>query len=257
MNVCGTVQTVEDILRAVAPFETAEDFDNVGLLIGRRDRAVHKVLVALDATLDVVEEAKALGAELIVSHHPLFFHARKNLVEEDCEARIVCEMVRREMALISVHTNLDQTELSGSASCARLLGLENLRQAGQYLFLGELKTPLIASALKAHATDALRFPVRLYGPDRTITTLAIGGGAYDEGWEEARALGAQALLTGEVRHHNALAAAMNDFVLLDGGHYGTEAPLVPFLAAYLQKRLDDVQCKIQVYPSTCVPFGRV
>lgn len=68
MNVCGTVQTVEDILRAVAPFETAEDFDNVGLLIGRRDRAVHKVLVALDATLDVVEEAKALGAELIVSH---------------------------------------------------------------------------------------------------------------------------------------------------------------------------------------------
>ena len=235
MNVCGTVQTVEDILRAVAPFETAEDFDNVGLLIGRRDRAVHKVLVALDATLDVVEEAKALGAELIVSHHPLFFHARKNLVEEDCEARIVCEMVRREMAL----------------------GLENLRQAGQYLFLGELKTPLSASALKTHATDALRFPVRLYGPDRTITTLAIGGGAYDEGWEEARALGAQALLTGEVRHHNALAAAMNDFVLLDGGHYGTEAPLVPFLAAYLQKRLDDVQCKIQVYPSTCVPFGRV
>lgn len=169
----------------------------------------------------------------------------------------MCEMVRREMALISVHTNLDQTELSGSASCARLLGLENLRQAGQYLFLGELKTPLSASALKAHATDALRFPVRLYGPDRTITTLAIGGGAYDEGWEEARALGAQALLTGEVRHHNALAAAMNDFVLLDGGHYGTEAPLVPFLAAYLQKRLDDVQCKIQVYPSTCVPFGRV
>lgn len=253
----ATVQTIEDILRQLAPFETAEDFDNVGLLVGKHDLPVQKILVALDATEQVVKEAKALGAELIVSHHPLLFHARKNLVEESSEARILCEMIRQHQSLISVHTNLDQTELSGSACCAKLLGLRNVRKAGQYLFLGELPEPLSGQALQQKMTNALRFPVRAYGPEKTVSTLAIAGGAYDEGWIEAKIHGAQALLTGEVRHHNALAAAMEDFLLFDGGHYGTEAPLVPVLTNYLQKQLDDVQYSVRVYASQCVPFGRV
>ncbi len=253
----ATVQTIEDILRQLAPFEMAEDFDNVGLLVGKRDFPVQKILVTLDATEQVVQEAKVLGADLIVSHHPLLFHARKNIAEEDPEARILCEMIRQHQSLISVHTNLDQTELCGSACCARLLGLENIRKAGQYLFLGDLPKPLSAHVLQQKMTNALHFPVRAYGPDKTISTLGIAGGAYDEGWAEAMAQGAQALLTGEVRHHNALSAAMEDFLLFDGGHYGTEAPLVPVLTNYLQKQLDDVQYSVRVYASQCVPFGRV
>lgn len=124
---CATVKTIEQLLQELAPFETAEGFDNAGLLLGRREQPVRRVLVALDATLDVVREAKEIGAELIVTHHPLFFHPRKNLVEEDPEARIACEMIRGEIALLSAHTNLDQTTLSGSACSARLLGLKNLR----------------------------------------------------------------------------------------------------------------------------------
>ena len=76
-------------------------------------------------------------------------------------------------------------------------------------------------------------------------------------WLAAKGLGAQALLTGEVRHHNALAASMSDFVIFDGGHYGTEAPLVPGLAEYLQNRINGVQCNVRVYPSQCAPFGSV
>ena len=90
-----------------------------------------------------------------------------------------------------------------------------------------------------------------------ISSLAIAGGADDGDWLAAKELSAQALLTGEVRHHNALAASMSDFVLFDGGHFGTEAPLVPFLANYLQKRLNDVQCNVRVFPSQCAPFGSV
>ena len=253
-----TVKNIEDLLNELAPVETAEGYDNVGALVGRRDAEVHKILVALDCTWDVVKEAEQLGAELIVSHHPLFFHARKNLLEEDAEGRILCEMVRRNLSLIAAHTNLDQTELSGSAACARLLGLKNLRKETNYLFLGELEEPLTAKALEEKISAALRFPVRCYGDgNQTVATLAIAGGADDGDWMAAQALGAQALLTGEVRHHNALAAAMSDFVLFDGGHYGTEAPLVPFLAEYLQKRLNDVQCNVRVFPSQCAPFGSV
>ena len=252
----ATVETLESLINEIAPFETAEAFDNPGLLAGRRDAKVTRILVALDATLDVVHEAERLGAELIVSHHPLFFHGRKNLVEEDPEAIILCEMVRSHIALISAHTNLDKTVFSGSAACAKLLGLENLRQDG-YLFLGDLPEPISAAALKCAVEQRLHAPVRQYGGDAgsAVSTLAIAGGADDEDWENAKRLGAQVLLTGEVRHHNALAAAMSGFILFDGGHYATEAPLVPVLAEYLQKRLNDVKYDVRVFASECAPFG--
>lgn len=252
------VETIENMLQEFAPMETAESYDNVGTIIGRRDAKVTIILVALDCTLDVVREAKELGAELIVTHHPLLFHARKNLLEEDAEGRILCEMVRARLSLIAAHTNLDQTELSGSACCAKLLKLQNVRKASDYLFIGESEQPLKAAELENQIARALSFPVRRYGnSEQMISTLAIAGGADDGDWQAAQALGAQALLTGEVRHHNALAASMSDFVLFDGGHYGTEAPLVPFLAEYLQKRMNDVQYNVRVYPSQYAPFGSV
>lgn len=254
----ATVQTIEEMLNELAPMETAESYDNVGAIVGRRDAKVTGILVALDCTWDVVQEAKRLGAELIVSHHPLLFHARKNLLEEDAEGRILCEMVRNHLSLIAAHTNLDQTEYSGSAACAKLLNLKNVRKETNYLFLGELETPMTAAELETTISKAISFPVRCYGDgNRIISTLAIAGGADDGDWLAAKALGAQALLTGEVRHHNALAASMSDFVLFDGGHYGTEAPLVPFLAEYLQNRLNDVQYNVRVFPSQCAPFGSV
>ena len=258
MTVSVTVKMIESLIEEFAPKETAESYDNVGALVGRRDAEVNRVLVALDCTLDVVREAKELGAELIITHHPLLFHARKNLLEEDAEGKILCELVRANISLIAAHTNLDQTELSGSASCARLLGLKNVRKESPYLFFGELETPVSAGELEGQITKALSFPVRRYGDkNAVITTLAIAGGADDGDWTAAQALGAQALLTGEVRHHNALAASMSGFVLFDGGHYGTEAPLVPFLAEYLQKRFHDVQYNVRVYPSQYAPFGSV
>ncbi len=254
----ATVAAIENLLQEIAPAETAESYDNVGAIVGRRNAEVSKILVALDCTWDVVQEAKKMGAELIVSHHPLFFHARKNLLEEDPEGRILCEMVRNNLSLIAAHTNLDQTELSGSAACARLLALKNIRKEAEYLFLGELPAPKRAGALEEEITNTIFFPTRCYGDENAlITTLAIAGGADDGDWQTAQALGAQALLTGEVRHHNALAASMSGFVLFDGGHYGTEAPLVPFLAEYLQKCLNDVQYNVRVYPSQYAPFGSV
>lgn len=250
-----TVREIYDAVQKIAPFETAEAFDNVGLLIGRGDQTVSKILVALDVTLDVVKEAVELGAELILSHHPLLFRARKNLVEEDPEAKILCEMIRNHLSLISAHTNLDKTEWSGSACCGRLLGLSNLRKEDEFLFLGDFEAPLPARELRNKISDLLSVDARLYGDDgKMISTLAIAGGAYDEGWIHAAHMGAQALLTGEVRHHNALSAAMSDFVLIDGGHYATEVPLVDNLVSYLQNCLNDVQYNVRVYPSQCAPF---
>ena len=251
-----TVRKIEELIGEIAPYETAESYDNAGLLLGSREQEITKVLIALDATMDVAEEAVRLGAQLIITHHPLMFHARKNLVEEDMEAKILCFLIRHHIALLSAHTNLDQTFYSGSAACARLLGMKNVRQE-DFLFIGELPEEMTAERLRERISAILPAQARLYGGESIpVRTLAICGGSYDEGWKQAKALGAQAFLTGEVRHHNALEAAMNGFALLDGGHYGTEAPLVPYLAEYLQNRADVVEWGIEVYPSQSVPFGR-
>ncbi len=250
-----TVQFFDEIIRTYAPVETAEGFDNVGILLGKKDAAVTDVLVALDVTPEVVAEAQELGAQLIISHHPLFFHARKNLTEDDPEGQIACAMIRNHMALIAAHTNWDHTALSGSACMARLLGLQNIRQE-DYLFIGELSQAQSAAELQKAVSDALDTDVRAYGNGKTlIRTVAVAGGAYDEGAPLALAAGAQALITGEVRHHNALWAAMSDFVLLDAGHYATEVILVPELVAYLQKCADDVQYKVRIQASKVKPFA--
>lgn len=255
---CATVETILNQINEIAPFETAESFDNVGLLLGKRSRKVLNVLVTLDVTLQTAEEAIRLGADLIISHHPLLFRARKNITEEDPEGEILCRLIRHNIALIAAHTNLDQTDLSGSACCARLLDMQNIRKEPPYLFVGDLKKECSAKELRDCISHVLGYPVRCYGDENTrIATLAVAGGSYDEGWEQAKACGAQALLTGEAGYHTALTAAMSGFILFDGGHYATEAPLVQNLAASLQKRFDDVQYKIRFYPSESAGIGCV
>lgn len=251
-----TIREILAHMEQIAPAETAEAYDNVGLILGCRDQKVSRVLIALDATMEVVEEAEMLGAELIITHHPLLFHARKKLTEEDPEAKVIYRMIRSGIALLSAHTNLDRTFHSGSAACARLLGLENVRQEG-LLFIGELPEKKNAYMVKQEIQKAIMPDVRLFGDEgKAINTIAICGGAYDEGWMEAKACGAQALITGEVRHHNALAAVMDGFVLFDAGHFGTEAPLVKPLCEYLQKWADDVKYDVMFFSSDVIPYGR-
>ncbi|MBR2054572.1 MAG: Nif3-like dinuclear metal center hexameric protein [Clostridia bacterium] len=252
ITICEILNHIEQI----APAETAEAYDNVGLILGRRDQNVSKVLIALDATMEVVEEAEKLGAELILTHHPLLFHARKKLTEEDPEAKVICRMIRSGIALLSAHTNLDKTFHSGSVACADLLGLKDVHQEG-LLFIGTLPAKMTAFDLKQKMANVIMPDVRLYGDENiAIETLAICGGAYDEGWLEAKASGAQALLTGEVRHHNALAAVMDGFALYDAGHFGTEAPLVKPLCEYLQNWANDVQYDVTFFSSDVIPYGR-
>ena len=227
-----TVQAVYDWLNEIAPFETAEGYDNVGLLIGSMKAPVQRVLVALDATPAVVEEAVQMDAQLIVTHHPLMFRGTKRILYDDYEGAVIRRLIKADLNLIASHTNMDQSPLySGSASLAAALKLQNIRQEG-FLFVGELPdAPVRADALRQRIAACEQDQVYQFGDDAAlITTLGISGGAYDEGFEQARSLGAQAYLTGEVRHHNALAAIGTGFVLYQGGHYGTEALMVPPLA---------------------------
>lgn len=253
-----SVKTVYDWLNEIAPFETAESYDNVGLLIGSMNGHAERILVALDATPEVVQEALDLDAQLIITHHPLMFGGIKRLLYDQYEGGVITALVQNGMHLIAAHTNLDQSaQLSGTACLARRLGLQNLRQEG-FVFVGDLpEGEMNAELLRQKIALAEDDAVYMFGNAQCkIKTLGICGGAYDGGYEQARAMGAQAYLTGEVKHHNAIAAAATGFVLYQGGHFGTENPLVSELAKALQNKLNELQYSVTVYPSRCNPYGK-
>ncbi|MBQ4552042.1 MAG: Nif3-like dinuclear metal center hexameric protein [Clostridia bacterium] len=257
MSKRASVKMVYDWLNEIAPFETAEHYDNVGLLIGSMHAPVERILVALDATPAVVQEALDLDVQLIVTHHPLMFGGTKRLLYDSYEGGVIASIIQNGLHLLAAHTNLDQSpELSGTACLARKLKLQNIRQEG-FVFVGDLQEgEMTAALLREKIALAEDDAVYMFGDENAcIKTLGICGGAYDGGFEQARAMGAQAYLTGEVKHHNALAAAATGFVLYQGGHFGTENPLVPELAKALQNHLNELQYSVTVYASRCNPYG--
>ena len=250
----ATVRRIAEIIDAFAPFETAEEYDNVGILVGDPGQEVSAILCSLDVTMDTVLEADRLHAGLIVSHHPLMFHGVKRLVKGQPEAEVLCGLIRRGISLISAHTNWDQTVLSGSACVARAIGLNALEQTG-YLFTGRFAKPLSAAALAKQLREAIHAPLRVYGdPDKMISIMSFAGGAYGEGYLEALQCGAQAYLTGEIRHHEITDAAARGVVIFEAGHYASEAPMVPALVSFLQDRLREENLSCHVIQTSCVPF---
>lgn len=238
-----TVREIYDWINSLAPFETQASFDNAGLLVGHPDWEVTGVHFALDVTPGVLDEAEARGANLIVTHHPLMFAARKQMTECDYEGRLLCRMIRSRMALISAHTNLDAALGGINDVLAQQLGLTNITGEG-YMRVGDLSAPMTAEALRQHVTDALDTTVRVMSTvplQRAFHRVAVCSGAGSDEWEDALAQGADVFLTGEVKHHHALAMADAGLLCLECGHFATEQPGIFALADALQKHLDAVQ----------------
>lgn len=248
------VSDVYSILNEIAPFDTQMDFDNAGLLLGHPDAPVECILTALDATSGVVEEAKRVGAQLLVTHHPVFFRPVKRLVETDPEARNVCALIRANIALIAAHTNFDMAEGGVNDALAEQLGWR-VRERGELLRYGEFDEPVLLETLAEHAGKALNAVVVLYGgAKRQITRWAICSGAGGSEAAEAAENGAELLVTGEIRHHEALEAMERGMCVLEAGHFFTEFCAARQLQKHLQERLNALQYKVKVLASDVHPF---
>lgn len=129
MNTC-TVSDIERLIGEIAPFELAEEWDNVGLLFGRRNAEVTRVVVALDLTQAAVDKAKALGAQMIVTHHPIMFGAVKRVTDETREGRLMLDMGQAGISHAAAHTNLDAAQGGVNDTLMRVMGAENVRGEG-------------------------------------------------------------------------------------------------------------------------------
>jgi len=230
-----TVNDVYKWLDSFAPFETQEEYDNAGILAGSPDAAVRKVLFALDATGAVVTQAADIGAELIVTHHPLMFHPIQQLMYDRGDGRILQMLAASGISLIAAHTNLDQCAGGVADSLADALELENISGGGDcpYLRTGTLASPCTAKEFLAAINQRLSAATRLYGdPDTLIRSVAVvpGGG----GSEHIHAT-ADAFVTGEIKHHELLEAASNALIVLEAGHHPTEFPGIAALHQRFQK----------------------
>ena len=169
--------TVQDVLWALDqafPFALAEEWDNVGLLLGDARREVSGCVVALDATEEALDFARARGANLLVTHHPVLFRARKRLVEEDVEARFLCRAIREGVSLIAAHTNFDNAPGGMNDCLATALGLNNVLslEGGLRVRLGAANGGMPARARTAlwfapgHARGRVRWRGRRILEDR-------------------------------------------------------------------------------------------
>lgn len=244
--------SVADVYRAIdsiAPFELAEEWDNAGILAGYPEMEVTGVLCALDLNPAVIEEAARKGANLIVTHHPILFRGRKNLREDDAEGRMLCMLVRRNIALIAAHTNYDNAVPGVNDALAAKLGLHNVQALENGMRVGDSPVNNLG-ALAELASEKLGGPVRRYGEeDRQIRRVALLGGAGEDFWPQAKAAGADAYITGEAAHHKAWEAYLSGLCVLEAGHAATELPAVEMLAEGLQKAANGVQWNVRIFVS--------
>ncbi|SDN55283.1 dinuclear metal center protein, YbgI/SA1388 family [Actinomyces ruminicola] len=242
-----TVGEVEAMLRAAAPPQLAESWDSNQLICGDPDDPVHSILLAVDPVAAVVDEAIARGANMVITHHPLYLRGTDHVSAIDPKGRVAHRLIRAGIALANAHTTLDAAHGGVASALAARVGLERTRplqpspaDPSQGIGrVGRLPAPArlrdFAESVAAALPDSA--PGLLVGgdPEAVVETVAVSGGAGDSLLEAARAAGADVFLTADLRHHPAsehLEAGRP--YLLCGTHWATEWVGLPPLAAGLE-----------------------
>lgn len=251
LDVAGLVSVLDEL----AAFALAESWDNVGLMAGDPAQQVGAILVALDPTEEVLEEAVANGCNVVVTHHPLIFKPLKALRIDQPVGRLLARSLAAGVSMIACHTNLDLVGGGVNDVLAERFGLrETLPLSGGgdgeagFGRVGVLPESLtgremLARMAQIFATEALPYAGVL---PETVDKLAVCGGSGSEFAEAAQRLGAQIYVTGEVKHSTARWAEAVGFCVVDGGHFATENPVVPEFAALLQRTLAARNVEVEV-----------
>lgn len=235
-----TVKDIYDYIDSFAPFNTAEEYDNVGILAGSPQQKVLRAVVALDITADVVEEARNVGAELVISHHPIIFNPLKRIQEGSA----VYKLVQSGISAICAHTNLDKSSVFGvNTELAKAVGLKDCKLSGKsdILFTAETIMPVTSDSFALSVKEKLGGGIAYTRRDGNIKKVGLCSGAGGSEIYPAAAEGCDAFITGEMKHHEIIFANENNISLYVLGHYKSEDVVISPLAKKLSERFDDVE----------------
>lgn len=242
-------------LQKTVPFELQEGFDNAGFLLGRKDASVSKILVALDITEEVVQEAAEQGAQLIVSHHPVIFDSLKSVTDQTNTGRILLSLIENGIAAICAHTNLDAVEDGVNDALALRLGLAEIGQLrqrgvdeqGRPYGIGRVglvpEQPLYDFAMAVKRLLGAN-GIRLVDGGKPVHMVAVGGGACADFMTDAVTQGCDTFVTSDVKYHQFLEARALGLNLVDAGHFPTENVICPVLQGWLAQRFPQVSVSV-------------
>lgn len=213
------------ILENAFPKEGAYEWDNVGLLIGDESCEIKKVLVTLDITPSVIDEATKSGCDLVLSHHPILFSGIKQINTGSQEGRFILSAIKNGINIYAAHTNCDVAPTGINSYLAEILELESAEPLEENGLgrIGKLKNECTLSEFAKKVKSRLNLDfVRICGDEsKTIKTVAIGSGACSDSIPFAIQKGAEVMITGDTKYHNMLDFS-KEIAIIDAGHYGTE-----------------------------------
>jgi len=254
------LREIENFLDRIAPPTLAEDWDPVGLQVGNRAEEIHGVLVALDVTEAALWEAVEHDCNLLVTHHPLFFKALTRLDDSTPAARYARLAAQMDVSILSFHTNLDAADRGLNQDLAKKLKLRSVRpllpsrdrrhpKAGLGRIGSVAPTKLkhwLPKAAKALGLKNLRYVGDPLHPLRRIAVMTGSGGAY---FSAAKAAGADLLVTGDVKYHDALDALGDGIAMVDIGHFSGEIGMLPLLAHELRSWAKRKKYQLPIFES--------
>jgi len=245
---------------ALWPLSGAEEWDSPGLICGSVSKKVSKVLLSVDVTSEVIDDAIAGGFDLLIAHHPFLLRGIFSAAEDSAKGSALAKAVRGNLAIFAAHTNADITETGVSATLARALGLEKLqplvpaKNGVGHGRIGQLPEAIqlvdfarrIAKALPATAAG-----VKVAGSaQQLVRTVALCGGAGDSFIADAFSSGADVYVTSDLRHHltqdalEAAEAAGKQFSLIDISHWAAESLWLEVAANELENALSSVKFEV-------------
>ena len=249
-----TVKNILNCITEIAPLQWQESYDNAGLQVGDLNAEAHKALICLDITEAIVDEAVAKHCNVIVSHHPLIFHGLKHLTPQTCIERAVMKAIKHDVAMICMHTNLDNSYLGVSRMLSEKLGLKNLRLLQPSVaepevcgsgMMGEFEAPM-------EETDFLDLVAKQIGSPclrhsaltgRKIQTVALCGGSGVPFMPDALKNHADAYLTADIKYHDFFVPEGN-ILLVDGGHFETEQFTKELICELIRKKFPTFAAEI-------------
>ena len=225
------VKEIIEVMETLAPTFLKEDFDNVGLMVGDREKEVKKVLLALDCTLKVVEEAKENNVDLIITHHPLIFRRPNNITTDTIQGRKIIELIKNDISLYSSHTNLDSAKSGLNDSIPKLLGYDSseileVNKRDEKAGLGRIVTldkPTTLDEIVDNVKKALNINnLRVVKGKEEVNKIAIINGSGQDFIGKAVSKGADCIITGDTTYHFASDYKEMGINIIDAGHFASE-----------------------------------
>lgn len=246
MKCASIIQKLEEL----SPPSFAEDWDNVGLLAGRTDKEVHKIAIAVDATEAVINQVISQKVDMLITHHPLLFKSVKRITNEDFTGRRILKLLQNDVSYYAMHTNFDIMGMADEA--ADEISLQN-RRVLEVTYEDEIanegigrfgKLPRIMSLEECAEYIKQIFKVshvRAYGDlDAIIETAAISPGAGGDMIAAALKANVDVLITGDIKHHEALDAMEQGLTIIDAGHFGLEQIFTPYMNEFFHREMPEL-----------------